>query len=75
MGSKRLDEIGDYNRHGYKLRVDCRTCRRVTIIEPLELVLLCQRRGWSRQMGVIERRFKCSHCGGRDARCGPVQNL
>ena len=40
MGSKRLDAISDYHRHGYSLRVDCRACRRVAILEPLPIVEL-----------------------------------
>ena len=72
MSSKRLDAINDYARAGYKLRVDCRGCSRVVIMEPLELMMTCQRRGWSMQMGQIERRLRCSECGSRDVRLGPA---
>ncbi len=72
MSSKRLDEIGDYSRHGYRLRVDCLGCKRIVIIDPLELVMTCQRRGWSRQIDAVERRLRCSSCGGREVRLEPA---
>ena len=58
MSSKRLETISDYARHGYMLRVDCRSCQRVVIIHPMEITLLCQRRNWSRQIAVVERRLR-----------------
>jgi len=71
MSSKRLDTISDYARHGYTLRVECRSCQRVAIIHPMEISLLCQRRNWSRQIAFVERRLRCSKCGSRDVRAGP----
>jgi hypothetical protein len=71
MSSKRLDDIGDFRRHGYSLRVDCRTCKRVAILDPSSLVLLCNKKGWSRQMASVEGRLRCSGCGSKDVRCGP----
>ena len=71
MSSKRLDAISDYHRHGYMLRVECGTCERAVLIEPWQIVQLCQRRHWSRQMGQVERRLRCTRCGSRDVRCGP----
>lgn len=32
MGSHRLDTIAAYVRHGHNVRVDCRLCKRVSII-------------------------------------------
>ena len=72
MSSKRLDAINDYNRAGYRLRIDCRGCNRVVVMEPLELMMTCQRRGWSMQVAQIEHRLCCSKCGSRDVRCGPA---
>jgi hypothetical protein len=71
MNSKRPDTISDYTRHGYTLRVDCRACKRLAIIDPLKITLLCQRRNWSKQIGAVERRLRCSSCGSRDVRMGP----
>ena len=72
MSSKRLDSIADYSRHGYALRVDCRRCRRVAVLDPLQIVLQCQQRGWSKQMAALEGRLRCSRCGSRDTRLGPA---
>ena len=71
MSSKRLDAISDYTRHGYTLRVDCRACGRLAIIDPLKITLLCQQRQWSKQTAAVERRLRCSKCGSRDVRIGP----
>lgn len=71
MSSKRLGAISDYSRHGYMLRVDCKSCKRIAVIDPLQIVQLCQLRQWSRQMQAVERRLRCSQCGSRDVRCGP----
>ena len=71
MSSKRLDDIGDFRRHGYSLRVDCRTCKRVAILDPSRLVVLCNKKGWSRQMASVEARLRRSGCGSKDVRCGP----
>ena len=35
MGSKRLDSISDYSRHGFNLRVICQGCGRATVIDAL----------------------------------------
>ena len=72
MSSKRLDKISDYARHGYMLRVECRSCQRVAIIHPMEIALLCQCRSWSRQIAQVERRLRCSKCSSRDVLAGIV---
>ncbi|OBX18812.1 hypothetical protein A9995_09615 [Erythrobacter sp. QSSC1-22B] len=71
MSSKRLDTISDYSRHGFTLRVDCRVCRRLAIIDPRTITLLCQQRQWSKQIAAVEGRLRCSKCGSRDVRVGP----
>lgn len=71
MSSKRLDTISDFTRHGYRLRVDCKACGRLAIIDPLEITMLCQRRNWSKQIGAVEQQLRCSKCGSRDVRIGP----
>ena len=71
VSSKRLDDVGDFHRHGYTLRVDCLACKRVAVLDPLDLVQRCQRNGWSRQLASVERRLRCSGCGSRRVRCGP----
>jgi hypothetical protein len=72
MGSKRLNSLGDFVRHLYRLRADCTACKRVAILEPLELLQRCQKRGWSYAVGQIERRLVCSECGSKRVRLGPA---
>ena len=72
VSSKRLDDVGDFRRHGYNLRIDCKQCGWVAVLDPTELVLLCNRRQWSRQIGSVEARLRCSKCGAKNVRCGPV---
>lgn len=72
MGSKRLDGLGDYLRHGYRLQIECRRCRRVVIEEPLPMLQLCHQRRWGHGMGEVRNRLKCSRCGSRDVTLGPA---
>lgn len=72
MSSKRLDSLGDYLRHRYKVRVDCLGCRKVVILQPIVLLEQCRRRGWSHQMHEVAGRLKCGSCGSREVRIGPA---
>lgn len=71
MSRKRLDDVGDFSRHGYTLRADYRSCGRVVVLDPLWIVTLCQARGWSKQVPLVEGRMRCSECGSKDVRLGP----
>lgn len=71
MGSKRLDSLADYHRHGYSLRLDCLTCKRVVIKNPLPILQLCRERGWSKDMAFVTARLRCGECGSREVRVGP----
>jgi ribosomal protein S27E len=75
MGSKRLDDIAAYRRHGYRLQVQCANCGHSTIHDPETLITLSHRRVWSRSMPQLEQRFRCKECGNRNVRCGPVSGL
>ena len=72
MGSKRLDSLGDYMRHRYRLRVDCLGCKKVAILQPITLLETCRQRGWGHQMGEVEQRLRCGSCGSRKVRVGPA---
>lgn len=72
MSSKRLDSLGDYLRHRYRLRIECRGCNRVVIAEPLTLLDLCRKRGWSHQIGQVEPKLRCGDCGSKEVRLGPA---
>ena len=75
MGSKRLDKISDYARHGFNLRVVCQGCWRATVIDALVLSMARSKAGKSRDMGAIERDLRCRVCGSRRVKCGPVELL
>ena len=71
MGSKRLDKISDYRRHGFDLQVRCR-CGHVGRINAMALTMrrLADRK--SLDMALLARDLRCSQCGGRDVSCGPI---
>lgn len=71
MGSKRLDGLGDYLRHDYRLQIECRKCRRVVIEEPLPILQPCHQRRWGDSISDLRQRLKCSRCGSRDVTLGP----
>ena len=70
MGSKRLDKISDYARHGYAVQAECRECGHSAKLDARALSDDAVRRCLSRDIGAIERRLKCQHCGGRNVRIG-----
>ena len=75
MGSKRLDKISDYHRHGFNLRVVCQGCGRAAVLDSLVLSMARTKASKSRDMGAIERELRCRNCGSRAVKCGPVELL
>ncbi len=75
MGSKRLDKISDYSRHGFNLRVVCQGCERAVVLDSLALSMARSKASKSRDMGAIERDLRCRGCGSRRLKCGPVELL
>ena len=75
MGSKRLDKISDYPRHGFNLHVVCQGCGRATVMAALSLSMARTKASKSRDMGAIERDLRCRACGSRRVKCGPVELL
>ena len=75
MGSKRLDSIADYHRHGFNLRVVCQGCARAAVIDSLTLSMARSKARKSRDMGAIERDLRCRACGSRKVKCGPIEKL
>lgn len=72
MGSKRLDKISDYARHGYAMKAECRDCGHSSKLDARALSSDAVRRNLSREIGAIERRLKCQQCGMRNVRIGPA---
>ncbi|WP_295639486.1 hypothetical protein [Novosphingobium sp.] len=75
MGSKRLDKISDYSRHGFNLRVVCHGCGRSATLDSLALSMARSMASTSRDIGAVQRSVKCRACGSRDVKCGPVELL
>lgn len=75
MGSKRLDSISDYSRHGFNLRVVCQGCGRAVVLDSLALSMARSKEGKSRDMLKVERDLRCRACGSRRVKCGPVELL
>ena len=73
MGSKRLDKISDYARHGFDLRVVCQRCGRAAVLDSLALSTARSLAHRSRDMGAIERDLRCSDCGSHVVKCGPIE--
>ena len=71
MSSKRLDTIADFARHSYLARIECLNCKRVTLMEPIDFLLIIRKRQWPRDVAAVEMRLRCSHCQARQARIGP----
>jgi hypothetical protein len=73
MGSKRLNNISDYARQGFNLRVVCRACGRASVIDARALTAKCAEASLSLNMNAVQRRLKCQSCNGREVVCGPVE--
>lgn len=71
MGSKRLDSIGDYARHGFDLQVWCK-CGHKAKIDADALTQRLHKQGRSLMMMFVEPLLRCSKCGRKDVRCGPI---
>ena len=72
MGSKRLDKVSDYVRHGFALAVECRDCGQTAKLDAQAISADAVKRNLSRDMAAIERRLRCGKCGKRNVRIGPA---
>lgn len=58
MGRIRMDTIGDAMRHGYLLKVACRSCSNVSYHDPRALLVT-----YRKYMRIDDLRFDCTKCG------------
>ena len=72
MGSRRLDTLSDVSSAKYRVRADCLRCKRLTILDPIPLTLLCHARGWSLRLKDVRARMVCAECGSKRVRLGPA---
>lgn len=70
MGSKRLDKISDYTRHGFDLQVFCK-CGHKAKINAAALANRLHEQRQSPMMMFVEAKLRCSKCGRKDVTCGP----
>jgi hypothetical protein len=71
VGSKRLDKISDYSRHGFDLQVWCK-CGHKAKIDARALADRLHKQRRSLMMMFVEPMLRCSKCGRKDVTCGPT---
>nr|WP_294168402.1 hypothetical protein [uncultured Sphingomonas sp.] len=64
----RLDSLSDLIKHKANLRVECRTCEKVSVIDAKRFNRYCLLRCWNNQLEALSVRLMCSGCGARGAR-------
>jgi len=69
----RLDSLSDLCRHKANLRVTCRTCDKVSVIDAERFNRYCLLRCWNTQLGQLGSRLVCSRCGARRSHLGPTR--
>jgi hypothetical protein len=62
----RLDSLSDLARHRANLRVQCRTCERVAVIDAARFNRYCLLRRWNNQLAQLGVRLTCGGCGARN---------
>lgn len=72
MSSKRLDSLGDYLRHRYRVRLECLSCNRVVIKSVVPLLEMCRERSISHRTVLLEKHLRCSNCGLQNVQIGPA---
>ena len=63
----RLDSLSDLIKHKANLRVECRTCEKVSVIDASRFNRYCLLRCWNNQLEALAVRMMCSRCGARGA--------
>ena len=63
----RLDSLSDLVRHKANLRVQCRTCDKVSIIDASRFSQYCLLRRWNAYLEQLGYRLRCSRCGAKNS--------
>jgi hypothetical protein len=66
-----LRELFDAAARGYNLKLTCRSCGRVEVLNRFAVWGLFQRKGWREWLRDVSARFRCGRCG----RKSPVLDL
>lgn len=69
----RLDSLSDLARHKANLRVSCRTCNKVSVIDAARFNRYCLLRCWNTQLEQLGHRLVCSRCGARASWLKPTR--
>lgn len=63
----RLDSLHDLVRRKANLRVQCRTCDKVSIIDAGRFARFCLLKGWNTYLEQLSYRLRCSRCGAKNS--------
>lgn len=63
----RLDSLSDLVRHKANLKVHCRTCDKVSILDADRFGRYCLLRGWNSQLQQLGHRLRCGRCGAKNS--------
>lgn len=61
----RLDSLHDLVRNRASLKVQCRTCDNVSILDAARFARYCMLRRWNTQLEALGGRLACHRCGSR----------
>lgn len=68
MGANtRLDSLSDLVKHKANLRVTCRTCDKVGVLDAQRFSRYCMLKCWNAHLAALCSRLVCSQCGARNA--------
>ena len=63
----RLDNLSDLIKHKANVRVTCRTCGKVSVVDAQRFARYCLLRCWNTHLEALACRMICSQCGARGA--------
>lgn len=63
----RLDSLEHLIKHKANVRVTCRTCDKVSVIDARRFARCCMLRCWNDQLEALASRMHCARCGARGA--------
>ena len=61
----RIDTLSDLIKHKSHVRVTCRTCDKVTVLDAVRLARYCLLRCWNTQLEALSNRLTCTRCGAK----------
>lgn len=71
MSTRQIRSLHDFARHGRDIELAC-ACGHRAVLPHRAVIARFSRQGWPIGLGSALRRFRCSKCGGRPERIGPM---